>query len=638
MSQPEPLAANPRESATEAVSRIMHTLTLVMPLRQTLNRIATELCTLMKFDACAILLPTEDRQRMLPEGSCGMPQEYLNGLVGDRAVKLNQTLTTGPTARAFTLGRCVVVSDTRTDPIFTVWRPLAEAHGYRSMVSVPLKMQNQIIGVMNGYSGAPRDMGHDELGVMQMVADQAAIAIELARRLQNQAQTIQQWKEAATALKEQHRLLEQSEAIHRELTEQVLQGHGIPAITRTLASLTECPALVWDAADALIAASDPLDAADGSSEPDAFSAPFAPLMQKAFIKPHLAQAKRERRPVRIPASAAEGLPAPLLIMPVLAGSSLIGYIGLCERDKTAGPLDIRAIEHGAIVLALEQMKQVDAAASAERRREAFVAALVTGQFEDDDTIRHRGRTFGCDLTQPHRVIIFAPRDLAAHSRDDRQFSRLRDLFLRTVASVCQEMIPGTLTAAIGDRAVAICPVKEEDSGRSDWFHQLSERVRSRLRTAVSGLQVSAAMGQLCRRPGDYGQAYAQARQCVRLLRQLRRNERSLAFEELGVYRLFLFNVKDPKVLAEQLHTVIEPLTRSDQERGTGLFETLACYLEHECDLRKAAEALFVHPNTLKYRLTRIRELTGRDLRNPQHLVELTLAVTAVQSVGIAADD
>lgn len=146
------------------------------------------------------------------------------------------------------------------------------------------------------------------------------------------------------------------------------------------------------------------------------------------------------------------------------------------------------------------------------------------------------------------------------------------------------------------------------------------------------------MGQVCRTPGDYGQAYAQARQCIRLLRQLGRNDRSLAYEDLGVYRLFLFNVKDPKVLAEQLQEIVQPLMRSDQERQTALFLTLSRYLEYDCDLQKTAEALFVHPNTLKYRLARIRELTGRDLRNPKHLVELTLAVTAVHSVGIAVDD
>jgi DNA-binding PucR family transcriptional regulator len=44
------------------------------------------------------------------------------------------------------------------------------------------------------------------------------------------------------------------------------------------------------------------------------------------------------------------------------------------------------------------------------------------------------------------------------------------------------------------------------------------------------------------------------------------------------------------------------------------------------DPRTAAGRLFVHPNTVRYRLRRIEELTGRSLGDPRGLAELTLAV------------
>jgi carbohydrate diacid regulator len=71
------------------------------------------------------------------------------------------------------------------------------------------------------------------------------------------------------------------------------------------------------------------------------------------------------------------------------------------------------------------------------------------------------------------------------------------------------------------------------------------------------------------------------------------------------------------------------------ENGNGaLMETLRAYLDSDLDIARTAETLYVHPNTVRYRLRRIADLTGLDTQRFSGLVELlTIARLSEPSVG-----
>jgi DNA-binding PucR family transcriptional regulator len=97
-------------------------------------------------------------------------------------------------------------------------------------------------------------------------------------------------------------------------------------------------------------------------------------------------------------------------------------------------------------------------------------------------------------------------------------------------------------------------------------------------------------------------------------------ERALSGDELARRRL----VED----------VYEPL----QSTGTALVETLAAYLEQTSSLEATARALFVHPNTVRYRLRRVAEVTGYTPADPRHAFALRLALALGRLAGGSPDD
>jgi len=91
-------------------------------------------------------------------------------------------------------------------------------------------------------------------------------------------------------------------------------------------------------------------------------------------------------------------------------------------------------------------------------------------------------------------------------------------------------------------------------------------------------------------------------------------------EELSLSDLVL--TYSPPELTAVAQSVLAPLRCGRPE----MFQTLSQYLEHDCDVIACAKDLYIHPNTLRYRLSRIEVLLGRSLRSVSTIAELHLAL------------
>lgn len=74
--------------------------------------------------------------------------------------------------------------------------------------------------------------------------------------------------------------------------------------------------------------------------------------------------------------------------------------------------------------------------------------------------------------------------------------------------------------------------------------------------------------------------------------------------------------------------LVEPLVRYDRERGSDLVRTLRVYFACGANASEAADKLFLHRNSMLYRITRIEKLTGIDLKNPRAGLMLQLGLLA----------
>jgi sugar diacid utilization regulator len=113
--------------------------------------------------------------------------------------------------------------------------------------------------------------------------------------------------------------------------------------------------------------------------------------------------------------------------------------------------------------------------------------------------------------------------------------------------------------------------------------------------------------------------------------------RVMAFDDTGAYRLLLSAMsEDPAELQRFYAETIEPLVAYDEQYETDLVVTVEAFLDADGNVAGTAQRLFTHRHTIRYRLERVRDLSGLDVGSTDGREKLSLGLKAMRVLGIAA--
>jgi hypothetical protein len=124
---------------------------------------------------------------------------------------------------------------------------------------------------------------------------------------------------------------------------------------------------------------------------------------------------------------------------------------------------------------------------------------------------------------------------------------------------------------------------------------------------------------------------------VRLARIAMQNLQAPGVAQFDDSPLGVLVAADPGVARDVVQRVFGRLLALDAEDRAGLLGTVEAWLEAGGSATAAAQALFCHPNTVRYRLRRVEELTGRSVDVPRAAAELTVALQALRVFPALAD-
>ena len=88
----------------------------------------------------------------------------------------------------------------------------------------------------------------------------------------------------------------------------------------------------------------------------------------------------------------------------------------------------------------------------------------------------------------------------------------------------------------------------------------------------------------------------------------------ISYDEMGFYRM-LMSYENTAPMQRFADEVLDPIIQYEKKAHTQLMETMWTYFECDCNLQRTADKLFLHKNTVKYRLQRVEQLTGKSFAN-----------------------
>lgn len=157
------------------------------------------------------------------------------------------------------------------------------------------------------------------------------------------------------------------------------------------------------------------------------------------------------------------------------------------------------------------------------------------------------------------------------------------------------------------------------------MEQLAQKIVRAVKESPLGIAASVAIGRICRKPQEFRSALMEAQRAAGLGAALGKHEQVILVERLGIYR-FLAQLRDRAGLEAFAKQLLGPLVNYDRARGTPFLKTLEIYLQQHGNLMRTARKLHIHLNTLRYRLARISDISGIDLKDEDLRLDLLLAI------------
>ena len=338
---------------------------------------------------------------------------------------------------------------------------------------------------------------------------------------------------------------------------------------------------------------------------------------------------------RMIAAGAEGQ-VEHLVYPVQVGSLTLGQIIVwgplsCPQPST----DLVAIEQGCTVVALKMMEERSIRSVEQRFRNEILEGLLSDQPASNERAIILSRELGYRLQAPFTVVLaepdLAPGTLLARARSIEHSGIDASLHLAT--RYVRAFAPEAAFWYEGLRLVIFLPLQPHQlSTAKAWLTQELTQVCRRIAAENDPYTVSMGISSSTDEPSQFRRAHDCARQSLEIGRALQAAARSRVthYEDLGIFR-FISLAEAPGSIERFCQDTLGELVAYDRQNGTELVKTLRVFLEHNQNSTRAARALHIHYNTLRYRLDSIRGILGDALCHPQQrlAIEVALQINAL---------
>jgi sugar diacid utilization regulator len=385
-----------------------------------------------------------------------------------------------------------------------------------------------------------------------------------------------------------------------EVSEAVESGAGLPAVARAAGRALDASVIVLDAASSVLAVA--------------------------------CQSSEDERVVMAGEGGAESVDLRVAELPV----GQLRY-----RPRGEPPPQHALLRLVVNLIALE----VDRAKAPARATEAavgdFLEDLLARRITDRENIVARAGELGCDLSDGAGVIVVRARPqqpeegdwrarlLTVAERGARAVERASLAALAEVGWARHGSGPNEDAGPLAERELVIVMPSADATGA----RRTAAAILRELEAGLPGFTIVVARSRHAADPADLHRAGAEALLAANVAEA--RGLAELSFEETGAYRLLLPAMsEDPTELQGFYDETVAPLVAYDEQYETELVRTLETFLDADGNVAGAAERLFTHRHTVRYRLERVKELTSLDVSSTDGRERLSLGLKAMRVLGI----
>ena len=319
----------------------------------------------------------------------------------------------------------------------------------------------------------------------------------------------------------------------------------------------------------------------------------------------------------------DGLICNKIIIPIYSDKKKYGSIYIWEDNREITNVDLAVLEASTSLIALDMIKKISMYEMENNHKASFLDDLLVHDEERQRKSLANAEYFDFDVDAEHRVAVI--RVLSGNSTiSNSSLYKTNNSIVNILRRVSRDSSIKVLFVNKCDSIVLVfeLPV-HEDGNYLQHLHSFVDSAMNALEAEGILSMVSIGMGR----------SYADATNLWKSFNEAGRaaacwnidDVRIHSYEDLGVYRFLSYEVLRPELVLFYNET-LKVLVDYDHDRDSELVHTLSLYFRCGGNLKRLAEEMGVHYNTVAYRIQRIKELAHVSFDNADQMLNLQIAL------------
>lgn len=313
---------------------------------------------------------------------------------------------------------------------------------------------------------------------------------------------------------------------------------------------------------------------------------------------------------------------PLTWCPLSSQEGILGYLGLgVVKEKFRG-IELYFLDKAATLLIFELLKNQSINESERQHHRDFLFDLLYNNFDSVEVICSRGKLWGWDFSSPHLVAVGEIEDFMPLPAEQQRLCNL----ITKATRIIHKLNPSAICLERNDQIVVLFPVREmvARSQTTGTANQLLQPIWNVAESLFPDRKIFFGLGNLYPTAREIHRSFQEARSALEIGHLLHPDELLTPFSELGIMRLL--QRLDHQELEDFRLETLKPLLDFDRDSNLELEQTLLTYYLCNGDLNQAAQKLYLHPNTLRYRIKKASEILDCDVSHINHQLNLFIAL------------
>lgn len=418
-------------------------------------------------------------------------------------------------------------------------------------------------------------------------------------------------------------LLERIEKVHEKFMEAMIEGNGLEDLIKIVQENIRNPVILE--LNFLNKRIDCLSKTDESIHKELISE------VKEFCEPNNSRNKLKK--LDESRVLINGKYIKRMIMPIVLRDNVYGHLFAWGSDMPLGGFDLAIIESASTTIALSILQELSIKEVEIRYRSEFFEDLISPDFKRKKKALDRSSFFNLPLNNHYIIEVMSFRYMDGNKEADILIDYIQD-FLNPIVGTIEELMKYlNLQGIVSTKAngIQVLLSFKEKVKIEDRLEEFNKKVLESLSNKFTKLDIKIGVGRTYKDLENVDKSFQEAVRTVRIGKAVIDKE-IVTFDELGIFKILSQDFLEDE-LDDFYNSTLKTLVDYDVKKSTELVKTLDIYFKNNGNLTRISEQLFTHYNTVLYRISRINEITGMSLEDPNHRLNLEIAIKIKELLG-----